>query len=156
MYDHDFGRSVAEAQEAIKLAPYDGQLKFSLVDVLIAAGRYYVALQWLDDAKPRYPGRTAAYEANRGLIYRLQGNYEQSVASYRSAGDIGWSYSRMSMAISLYHLGQVEEAKALVRTALKDSPDFTQALWRSGSVYSDPTIHDREVADLGKLGLPEK
>jgi hypothetical protein len=60
------------------------------------------------------------------------------------------------MAISLYHLGQVEDAKSVVRAALKDNPTFTQAVWRSGSVYSDPTIIDREVADLGKLGLPEK
>jgi hypothetical protein len=93
---------------------------------------------------------------NRGAIYRLQGNYQKSVAAYRNSGEIPWSYHRMSFAISLYHLGQVEDAKAVVQAALKDNPTFTQAVWRSGSVYSDPTIIDREVADLGKLGLPEK
>jgi adenylate cyclase len=156
MYDHEFDRSVAEAQEAIELAPYDGQFKSSLVDVLVASGRYDMALQWLDDAEARDAGGKGYYQRYRGAIYRLQGNYQKSVAAYRSSGDIPWSYHRMSMAISLYHLGQVEDAKAVVQAALKDDPTFTQAVWRAGSVYSDPTIIDKEVADLSKLGLPEK
>jgi TolB-like protein/class 3 adenylate cyclase len=156
MYDHDFNRSVAEAQDAIELAPYDAQLKSSLVDVLVAAGKYEMALQWLDDAAARDSSREGVYDRNRGLIYRLEGDYKQSVASYRQAGQIDWSYHRLSMAISLYHLGEVEEAKAIVQAAIKDNPTFTQSVWRAGSVYSDPTILDREVADLGKLGLPEK
>jgi TolB-like protein/class 3 adenylate cyclase len=158
MYDRDFDRSFVEAQEAVNLAPYDAQLKSSLVDVLNAVGKYDMGLQWVADAEARDAGHKIGYEVIRGLIYRLQGNYEQSVAIYGNAGDFdpGWSYHHLSMAISLYHLGRVDEAKAAVQAALKSNPTFTQAVWRSGSVYSDPTIIDREVADLGKLGLPEK
>jgi adenylate cyclase len=156
MYEHDFDRSIEEAQEAVKLAPYDAGLKSILVDVLVAAGKYDMALQWLADAEPRDPGRKDSYTRNRGLIYRLQGKYEQSVSEYRNAGEIRWPYHRMSMAISLYRLGHLEEAKAALQAALKLDPAFTQAIWRSGSVYSDPKILDDEITDLAKLGLPEK
>jgi hypothetical protein len=67
-----------------------------------------------------------------------------------------WPYHRMSMANSLYPLGRLEEAKAALQAALKLDPAFTQAIWRSGSVYSDPKILDDEITDLAKLGLPEK
>ena len=51
-----------------------------------------------------------------------------------------WPYHRMSMAISLCWLGRFEEAKAALQAALKLDPTFTQAVWRSGSVYSDPKV----------------
>jgi hypothetical protein len=62
----------------------------------------------------------------------------------------------MSKAIALYRLGRVDEAKKALKSALMVNPTMTQAVWRSGSVYSNPKIVDSEVADLEKLGLPEK
>ena len=38
----------------------------------------------------------------------------------------------------------------------KNDPKFTQAKWREGCFYSDPSIVEAEVADLAKAGLPEK
>jgi adenylate cyclase len=155
MYERDFEGSVYEAQEAVKLAPYDAHLKSNLIDVLIAAGKYDMALQWIIDAEARDPSRRDTYARVRGLIYRLEGKDEDSVAAYRST-EAGPPYHRMSMAISLYRLGRVEEAKSALQAALQINPTMTQAAWRAGSVYSDPGILDDEVADLGKLGLPEK
>jgi tetratricopeptide (TPR) repeat protein len=114
-----------------------------------------MALQWIIDAEARDPSRRDTYARVRGLIYRLEGKDEDSVAAYRST-EAGPPYHRMSMAISLYRLGRVEEAKSALQAALQINPTMTQAAWRAGSVYSDPGILDDEVADLGKLGLPEK
>jgi tetratricopeptide (TPR) repeat protein len=107
MYEHDFDRSIEEAQEAVKLAPYDAHLKSNLMDVLVAAGKYDMALQWLADSEARDPGRKDYFRRNRGVIYRLQGKYEQSVSEYRNAGQIMRPYHCMSMAISLYRLGRL-------------------------------------------------
>jgi adenylate cyclase len=61
------------------------------------------------------------------------------------------------MAINLVWLGQMDEAGAQVKLMLeKNDPKFTQAKWRQGYFYSDPSIVDGEVADLAKAGLPEK
>jgi adenylate cyclase len=38
----------------------------------------------------------------------------------------------------------------------KNDPKFTGGAWRTAWFYSDPSIVDREVADLAKAGLPEK
>ena len=63
----------------------------------------------------------------------------------------------LNIAINLIRLGRVDEAKAQVKLMLeKNDPKFTQAKWREGYLYSDPSIVAGEVADLAKAGLPEK
>ena len=92
----------------------------------------------------------------RGWALRLLGKYEDSLAAFKQAdypdGDIP-----LHMAIDLVRLGRMDEAKAQVKMMLeKNDPKFTQAKWRQGYFYSDPSIVDGEVADLAKAGLPEK
>ena len=62
----------------------------------------------------------------------------------------------LHIAIALVRLGRIDEAKAEVKVALKNDPKFTGARFRATWFYSDPSIPDREVADLAKAGLPEK
>jgi adenylate cyclase len=57
----------------------------------------------------------------------------------------------LNMAIDLVRLGRTDEAKAQVKLMLvKNDPKFTQAKWREGFFYSDPSIVEAEVADLAK------
>ncbi len=64
---------------------------------------------------------------------------------------------RFNIAIDLVRMGRIDEAKAQVKLMLeKNDPKFTQAKWREGYFYSDPSIVEAEVADLAKAGLPEK
>jgi hypothetical protein len=65
-------------------------------------------------------------------------------------------YHQLSLAIDYVRLGRLDDAKAQVRHALRDAPDFTQARYREASFYSDPAIIDAEIADLARAGLPEK
>jgi hypothetical protein len=86
---------------------------------------------------------------------RLLGKYEDSIAAFEqglTGGD-----APLNIAIDLVSLGRIDEAKAQVKVMLeKNDPKFTQAKWRQGYFYSDPSILDAEVADLAKAGLPEK
>jgi adenylate cyclase len=59
-------------------------------------------------------------------------------------------------AIGQLRLGRMEDAQAAYKRALALDPAFTQAKWREGYIYSDPTIVEGQVADLAKLGLPEQ
>ena len=84
------------------------------------------------------------------------GNTRNSIAAFKQSfypdGD-----TPLHVAIDLVRLGRIDEAKAQVKLMLeKNDPKFTQAKWRQGYFYSDPSIVDGEVADLAKAGLPEK
>jgi adenylate cyclase len=151
----DFERSVVEAEFAVAMAPYDARMLRSLCEVLAAAGRYEMALGWLATAETREPGGAQPYHQMRGYLYRLLGKYEESAREYALAQPL-YPYHQLSIAIDYIRLGRLEEAKAQVRRALRDAPDFTQVRWREGSFYSDPAIIEGEIADLAKVGLPEK
>jgi hypothetical protein len=75
----------------------------------------------------------------------------QSGAKLYPDGDIP-----MNIAVALVRLGRIDEASVEVKLALKNNPKLTGAIWRAGWFYSDPSIPDRDVADLAKAGLPGK
>jgi TolB-like protein/DNA-binding winged helix-turn-helix (wHTH) protein len=150
----DFNGGVAEAERTIAITPYDARVLRNLTDVLIADGRYELALDWLARAEPREPGREDEYVLQRALIYRLMGRYEEALAEYARVEEPD-VYPRLSRAIALVELGRIDEAQGVVREALVGNPDFTQAMWRDGSFYSDPAVLDGEVAALAQAGLPE-
>jgi adenylate cyclase len=94
---------------------------------------------------------------NKGLALRLLGKYEDSIATFRQSTTYPDGDPRLHVAIALVRLGRIDEAKAEVKAYLeKTDPKYTGAKWRYGFYYSDPSIMDREVADLAKAGLPEK
>ena len=96
------------------------------------------------------------WQYTRGWALRLIGKYEDSLAAFKQTDtDIG--DAPLNMAIDLVRLGRMDEAKAQLKLYLeKNDPKFTQAKWRQGYFYSDPSSVDGEVADLAKAGLPEK
>lgn len=149
-----YAEGVAEAQRTIALTPYDARVLRQLTDVLIADGEYDLALEWLARGEPREPGKEEEYILQRALILRLQGQYEAALAEYAKAPE-PMAYPRLSRAIALVKLGRIDEARAAVQEALAEQPDFTQAMWREGSFFSDPAILDGEVAALAQAGLPE-
>jgi adenylate cyclase len=150
----DYDEGVAEAERTIAITPYDARVLRQLTDVLIANGEYDLALDWLARAEPREPGREDEYVLQRALIFRLMGRYDEAEAEYAKVENPD-VYPRLSRAIALVNLGRIDEARAAVLGALADNPDFTQAMWREGSFYSDPAVLDGEVAALAQAGLPE-
>ena len=149
-----FDDAVAEAERTIAIAPYDARVLRNLTDVLVADGRYEMALDWLARAEPREPNRADEYTLQRALVYRLTGRYEDALREYASV-EGARAYPQLSRAIALVQLGRLDEARQAVRGALAEEPDFTQALWRENSFYSDPAVLDGEIAALAKAGLPE-
>ncbi len=149
-----FDDAVAEAERTIAIAPYDARVLRQLTDVLVADGRYDMALDWLARAEPREPSKASEYTLQRALIYRLMGRYEDALHEYASVEGMR-TYPQLSRAIALVRLGRLDEAGDAVRGALEEEPGFTQALWREGSFYSDPAILDGEVSALAQAGLPE-
>jgi len=50
----------------------------------------------------------------------------------------------------------MDEARATIEKLLELDPQFTQDDLRANYLYSDPSILERQAADLGKADLPEK
>jgi adenylate cyclase len=151
----DFPRAVREADTAVAFSPYDGIMHAHLSQLLMTAGEAKKGMDWNESAHPQDTGGLQFQNYNRGLGLRLLGKYEDSIAAFRQSfypeGD-----TPLNVAISLVRLGRIDEARAEVKLALKNNPKFTGALFRASWFYSDPSIPDREVADLAKAGLPEK
>lgn len=150
----DYDEGVAEAERTIAITPYDARVLRQLTDVLIADGQYDTAVDWLARAEPREPGREDEYVLQRALIFRLMGRYDEAAMEYAKVENPD-VYPRLSYAIALVNLGRIDDARDVVRGALARNPDFTQAMWREGSFYSDPGILDGEIAALAQAGLPE-
>ncbi|HZZ24992.1 MAG TPA: tetratricopeptide repeat protein [Roseiarcus sp.] len=120
------------------------------------AGKPQKGLEQADFALAHDPNALKDWQYTRGWALRLIGKYEDSLAAFKQA-DMSGGDAPLNIAIDLVRLGRIEEAKAQVRSYLeKNDPSFTQAKWRQGYFYSDPSIVEAEVADLAKAGLPEK
>ena len=152
----DFSRALKEADTAIALAPYDAFMIGNLAQIAIMSGKPDKGLEWIDFARTHDPNGLKQQNYNKGWALRILGKYEDSVAAFKQSfypdGD-----APLHIAVALFRLGQIIEAKAEVKLMLeKNDPKFTQAKWREGYFYSDSSIMDSEVADLAKAGLPEK
>jgi tetratricopeptide (TPR) repeat protein len=153
--ERDFPRALHEADTAVAFGPYDGIMHAHLSQLLITAGEVKKGMEWNELAHPQDPGGLSFQNYNRGLGLRLLGKYEESMAAFKQSGYPDGD-TPLHIAIALVRLGRIDEAKAEVKVVLKNDPKFTQAKWRASWSYSDPSIMDREVADLAKADLPEK
>jgi adenylate cyclase len=155
-FEREFSRAQDEANAAIAMAPYDAFAIGKLAIVPIMAGKPQKGLEQADFALAHDPNALKDLQYTRGWALRLLGKYEDSVAAFKQT-DTGSGDAPLNMAIDLVRLGRTDEAKAQVKLMLeKNDPKFTQAKWREGYFYSDPSIVDGEIADLAKADLPEK
>jgi adenylate cyclase len=155
-WEHDFSRALNEADTAIALAPYDAFMIGSIAQLAIMSGKPDEGMEWNDFWRAHDPNGLKQQNYNKGWALRLLGKYDDSIAAFRQSfypdGD-----TPLQLAVALVRLGRIDEAKAQVKLMLeKNDPKFTQAKWKEGWFYSDPSIQGAEVADLGRAGLPEK
>ena len=154
--ERDFRRALTEADTAVSMAPYDAFAMGALTPVLIMSGEPDRALDWIDRALGRDPNSAKDLSYKKGWALRVLGKYEDSMSAFKQSFYPGGD-SPLNMAIVLVRLGRIDEARAQVRLMLeKNDPKFTQAKWRDGYFYSDPSLVEGEVADLATAGLPEK
>jgi TolB-like protein/class 3 adenylate cyclase len=152
--ERDFERAWTEAEAAAALAPYDAFMLGMLANVATMAGKPDKAIEWLQIEVQRSP------DVNRnwrfGWAYYVAGRYGDAIEAFKKAERPLDADNYLNQAATYVRLDRMEDAKAAVKEALKLDPTFTQAKWREGYFYSDPSILERQVADLGRAGLPEK
>jgi TolB-like protein/tetratricopeptide (TPR) repeat protein len=152
--DRDFERALSETEAAEALAPYDAPLLADLSQVFVAIGKPDQALASLEEASRRDPGLTGD-EWQWAWAYYVKGDYEKAIEAASRLEPPGVE-NYILPAASYVRLGRMEAARAAVAKMLEIDPGFSQAKVRTGYIYSDPSILERQLADLGKAGLPEK
>jgi TolB-like protein/class 3 adenylate cyclase len=150
----DFNRALKAVEAAATLAPYDAFMIGDLAQILIMAGQPAKAIEWAEAAASKDPANLPIYNLYRGWALAILGEYEKSLAALRNASQ-NWVSTPLLRSIDLVRLNKLEEAKIELKKALDMDPTFTQAKWRDMFFYSDPSIVEREIADLRKVGLPE-
>jgi TolB-like protein/class 3 adenylate cyclase len=150
----DYDGAIAEADMAIKLAPYDAFMLSNLSAISIMAVRPEQAIAQIKEAMVRDPQNREVNNFRLSWAYNVMGDYENSVAAAKDGPP--WVDVPLLLAMAYIHLGRDADAKAQIKRALSIEPGFTQATWKQGYFYKDPSILERQLADLGKAGLPEK
>jgi TolB-like protein len=152
--ERDFEQAWAEAEAAAALAPYDAFMLGRLANVATMCGQSNKAIEWLTIELQRSPGDNHYWQF--GWAYYVAGRYEEAIDAFKKSGRPWTPDDYLNQAATYVRLDRLDEAKAAVDQALKLDSSFTQAKWREGYFYSDPSILERQIADLGKAGLPEK
>jgi len=149
----DLPGAAVEAKAAIALAPYDSYMVSDLAVIPAMAGEPASAVALLEDMRSRDPNFDSYW--NLALAYYLTGDDERAIgAALRIRSN---SLDRYVMLASSYvRLGQMDEARAAIKKLLELEPNFTQSDVKDNYLYSDPSILERQTADLRNAGLPEK
>jgi TolB-like protein/DNA-binding winged helix-turn-helix (wHTH) protein len=153
LWRRDFGHAAAQAKVAVEIAPYDMRMLRSLTEVMAVTGEVETGLDWLDRSVERGGGTEAGYQVRLSWLLRLAGRNEEAVAAYARIGEPR-VWPRLNAAIAEVRLGRLDAARARVAEALREQPDFTQAMWREVAIYADPAVVEGEIADLALAGLP--
>lgn len=156
LHEGDFERSVVEAMTAGDLVPYDAFARTDLGSYLVNAGKYDLAIQWLEDSIRRDPSpQDFAYGA-LGIAYYFADRPSDSLTALKKMKE-PW---KTSLAVAYVRLGRLDEARAIMATFRKDNPNWTiekEAVWPTTKKpqYAEPFLKTY-LADLTMAGLPAK
>lgn len=149
----DLAAAAMEAKAAIALARYDAFMVSDLATILAMAGEPTDAVALLEEVRGRNPNFSQFWELS--VAYYLVGDDEHAVeAAMQMRPNSPDRY--VLLASSGARLGRLDEARAAIEKLLELNPRFTQQTLKDNYIYSDPTILERQAADLGKAGLPVK
>jgi adenylate cyclase len=154
LQERDFARAITEAEQAVALAPYDAGLAGNLSIVVTMSGRPDQGIEWVKKGIALDVAQRPWLYYRLGLAYSLKGENEKAIEALKRS--LQFVDMVLLIAISHLRLGHIDEAHAEYKRALTLDPSFTQAKWREGYFYSDPSVVEGQIADLAKLGLPEK
>jgi adenylate cyclase len=154
LQERDFARAITEAEQAVALAPYDAGLAGNLSMVVTMSGKPDQGIEWVKKGIALDVAQRPWLYSRLGLAYSLKGENEKAIEALKQS--VQFVDMVLLIAISHLRLGHIDEANAEYRRALMLDPTFTQAKWREGYFYSDPSVVEGQIADLAKLGLPER
>jgi adenylate cyclase len=142
-------RAVTLASHSPEIIAYQGAL-YDLLGDYRAAIRAYTRAFSLSIHSPAW------IASNLGLSYLALNENDEAERIFREVVHNYPDYVRawLGLAIALSRQGKSKEARHAAETVLALDPHFTAQEWAQSRPFSDPTLLERFIADLGATGLP--
>jgi adenylate cyclase len=160
LYEGDFEHSVAEAEAAAKVIPYDWLARAQLAFFLSAAGRNDLAIDWLEEAIRRDSHPTDLYFLNLAVAYYNEGRPADALTLLGNFKGPLRGPKKIILAAANARLGRIDEARHELARFLAEFPGWTiekEATWPGGRhpKFVEPLLTPY-LDDLRKAGLPER
>ena len=156
-----YDKAISAGEKAIALSPNDPLAHAILGSTKKYAGRFEEAIKESERAirlQPYYPDW---YLRDLCVSYYYAGRYEDAVLALNQA--LNRSEKQKSnygfhivLALNYIQLGKEKQARYHAEEALKLNPEFNLEVARRTSPYKDPAHVEKQIADLRKVGIPEK
>lgn len=153
MERHDWARP--ELERLVASNPDDPRYEYWLARLDYDGGLYASAIERLKGVVSRDPTFVRAHD-NLGLCYEAQNQPEKAMAHYRKAIELNRRaetrspWPLLNLARLLRSRGELREAEALLREAVRYDPASAQAHYELGSVLEELERVDAAVDALGR------
>lgn len=148
--EHDFARSIREAELAVQLAPYDIRSRAELSFYVANAGKLEQAAAWSATAAR---GRLAPYGyQNLAWAYYLMGRHQDALDALEKSDPALPGYAQQ-LATIYVRLGRLPEAQATMQKWLEAKPRDSIALEANWPLKAE--LKAAYIDDLRVAGMPD-
>jgi TolB-like protein len=154
-YKRDYGAARRHAFAGVEAYPTDTDGLFLMAKVILYAGEWKTARQWLNTALARDRHPKDYKLAMVTVLDYLEGRFEDALAYRDRITNLEFA-TAPELAASLVALGRVAEARTMMERFRRDAPWFTQADLRTSRPYQDASVLDTMLERLAQAGWPPK
>jgi adenylate cyclase len=156
MFEKDLDRAKSEADVALSLNPNSSGAYASLGSIHTYSGRPLEAIPALERATRLDPAFRPGHLHFLGMAYLLAGKYETAAAVLRERILLvpGTDFSRVLMASSLGHLGDIDEARRIWQELKEINPKYSFNEHFSRQPFKNEEDVRHVAEGLAKAGLP--
>jgi len=153
--DKQYEQAIAEQKRAIAHGPSWFSAHTWLGATLNFAGRPEETIPLLEQGLRLSPRSVVDYLPILANAYRLTGQYEEAIATYKKVLAVAPHYplAHIGLTVVYSELGHEEEARAEAAEILRLNPKFSLEALKQRLLFKDPAKNERVLAALRKAGL---
>jgi adenylate cyclase len=153
----DYERAQEAIETALRLNPNDATAQSARGTLAMFLGEPKAAIEHIERAMRLDPGFSQQYLHFLGMAHLLMGHYETAAAMFKERIRLApeTDTSRSSLASTLGHLGEIEEARRVWAELKKINPSYSFTERIARLPFRDPADAAKFAAGLVNAGLPD-
>jgi len=153
--EHD--KAIAMGEKAITMNPNNSGSFAYLAWTMFFSGRPEEALELIRRAMRLNPNYPDWWLMVLEEAYRFNGRYDEAIETAKEElRRLDNYFTRTRLALYYAQTGRDEEARAEIARVLSAKPNMNLKIWANAQFFKDRSRLERDVADLRRVGLPEK